>query len=145
MLFHRSGPLSGQPRGYAFVTYTRKEDAVKAKAMHNTLVGNKNIIVTWAHSVPNEDMEKPKKADVNIPALSLAMTDKKTDRMHQIQAIEAKLKLMEKQNSKELEINKTVSEELPIISQYQQNKSTTTKLPMVKRNPRQNYKPYKKN
>lgn len=54
LIFHRNGPLAGQPRGYAFVTYVKQEDAITAKnALNNLLVGQKNIIVTWAHSVNN--------------------------------------------------------------------------------------------
>lgn len=30
-LFHKTGPLAGQPRGYAFLTFNKKEDAVKAR------------------------------------------------------------------------------------------------------------------
>lgn len=52
LLFHRSGPQAGQPRGYAFVTYKTIQDAKTAKdALHNLKVGAKNIIVRWAHSV----------------------------------------------------------------------------------------------
>lgn len=52
LLFHRSGPQAGQPRGYAFVTYKTVQDAEAAKdALHNLKVGAKNIIVRWAHSV----------------------------------------------------------------------------------------------
>lgn len=54
LLFHRSGPLIGQPRGYAFVTFSTKEEAITAKEnLHNLLVGNKRINVTWAHSINN--------------------------------------------------------------------------------------------
>lgn len=54
LLFHRSGPLVGQPRGYAFVTYSSKDEATLAKQiLHNILVGNRKINVTWAHSVNN--------------------------------------------------------------------------------------------
>lgn len=52
LLFHRTGPLAGHPRGYAFVTYTTKDEAVTAKtALHNLLVGQKRITATWAHSM----------------------------------------------------------------------------------------------
>jgi RNA recognition motif-containing protein len=52
LLFHRSGPQAGQPRGYAFVTYKTIQDANMAKdALHNLRVGAKNIIVRWAHNV----------------------------------------------------------------------------------------------
>ena len=52
LLFHRSGPLSGQPRGYAFVTYSSKEDAGKAKdALNRKMVGSKKVVVRWAYNV----------------------------------------------------------------------------------------------
>lgn len=51
LIFHRSGPLIGQPRGYAFVTYAKSQDALKAKnSLNGKLVGQKNLTVTWAHS-----------------------------------------------------------------------------------------------
>lgn len=57
LLFHRSGPQAGQPRGYAFVTYKTIQDAKTAKdALHNLKVGAKNIIVRWAHSVTEVNM-----------------------------------------------------------------------------------------
>lgn len=52
LLFHRSGPLEGQPRGYAFVSYKTTGIAQRAKEqLHRKLIGNKNICVKWAHNV----------------------------------------------------------------------------------------------
>lgn len=52
MLFHRSGPQAGQPRGYAFVTYKESKDAEKAKnVLHNLKLGSKHLVVRWAHSI----------------------------------------------------------------------------------------------
>lgn len=56
----------------------------------------------------------------------MSKAEKKLDRESQIQAIEAKLKLMEKKSSDELEINKTVATEPPIVSLYQFNKNQGT-------------------
>ncbi|KAJ8918448.1 hypothetical protein NQ315_008145, partial [Exocentrus adspersus] len=126
LIFHRTGPLTGQPRGYAFVTYTKQEDAITAKRiLNNVLVGQKKIVVTWAHSVNNEEVEKPK-PEVVIPALAISKEGKKSDRISQIQAIEAKLKLMEKKQEDELKINDTVATKPPVIVQYQYNKSQVT-------------------
>lgn len=51
LLFHRSGPLAGQPRGYAFVTYSQLEDAKRVKtALDGTKVGTKNIAIKWAYN-----------------------------------------------------------------------------------------------
>lgn len=69
-------------------------------------------------------MEKPK-PEINIPALAMTKNDKKTDRESQIQAIEAKLKLMEKRNEDELKINDTVATKAPVINQYQYNKQAS--------------------
>ncbi|XP_020285638.1 probable RNA-binding protein 18 [Pseudomyrmex gracilis] len=130
LLFHRSGPQAGQPRGYAFVTYTTIEDAKTAKdALHNLKVGAKNVIVRWAHSVTESDMDKPK-PKIDIPALAGAKKeDKKISRETAIQAIEAKLKLM-KESEEEFELNKPL-EGSPIIHLYQkaenQKPSTSTR------------------
>lgn len=52
LLFHRSGPSAGQPRGYAFVTYSAKADATKAKdALDGMMLGCKRVVVRWANSV----------------------------------------------------------------------------------------------
>ncbi|XP_056634863.1 probable RNA-binding protein 18 [Diorhabda sublineata] len=119
LILHRNGPLAGQPRGYAFVTYKQKENAFAAKELlNNQLVGQKNISVTWAYSVNNEEVEKPKE-NIIIPALAMSLAGQKTDRISQIQAIEAKLKLMEKKNEDELKINDTVATKPPVILQYQ--------------------------
>lgn len=80
----------------------------------------------------------------------MSKAEKKVDRESQIQAIEAKLELMEKKASDELVINKTVATEPPIISQFQYNKGQTatnssTKLSTVRRNEKRNIsKPYNK-
>ncbi|KAJ8983693.1 hypothetical protein NQ317_003483 [Molorchus minor] len=126
LIFHRNGPLAGQPRGYAFVTYSKKEEAVTAKdKLNNLLVGQKNVVVTWAHAVNNEEIEKPK-SEIVIPALAMSKEEKKIDRISQIQAIEAKLKLMEKKKEDELQINDTVATKPPVIVQYQHSKSQTS-------------------
>lgn len=52
LLFHRSGPSAGQPRGYAFVTYSNNVDAIKAKdALDGMVMGRKRMVVRWANSV----------------------------------------------------------------------------------------------
>lgn len=94
-------------------------------------------------------MEKPK-PDIIIPVLAMSKDDKKTDRLSQIQAIEAKLKLMEKKKEDELKINDTVATKPPVIVQYQHNKATVTNnigykhKASLKKTDRYNYKPYTK-
>ncbi|KAF2905564.1 hypothetical protein ILUMI_00612 [Ignelater luminosus] len=126
LLFHRTGPLAGQPRGYAFVTFVNKEDASLAKIhLHNKQVGTKNIIVTWAHSMSGEEQGKPK-SEINIPALAMSKAETKVNRESQIEAIEAKLKLMERKDTQDFEINKTVAAEPSVITMFQNKKNEIT-------------------
>ncbi|XP_030749564.1 probable RNA-binding protein 18 isoform X2 [Sitophilus oryzae] len=148
LIFHRTGPLAGQPRGYAFVTYMKSEDALKAKeSLNGKLVGQRKIAVTWAHSADEDYLPVPKpKPEISIPALALSKDSKKTDRVSQIQAIEAKLKLME-QKKDELKINDSLSTKTPVIQQFQFNKEkpcgTTSKNFKSRINDRHK-KPYSK-
>lgn len=49
MLFHRTGPNAGQPRGFAFVTYRLRPDAIKAmNSLNGQLLGYKKICVKFA-------------------------------------------------------------------------------------------------
>lgn len=60
MLFHRSGPNAGQPRGFAFVTYKLKQDAINAmNSLNGQLLGSKRICVKFAKntSVSNFTMQ----------------------------------------------------------------------------------------
>lgn len=112
LLYHRSGPQANKPRGYAFVTYEKPENALEAKIhLDRKLVGAKHICVTWAHCMP---LQEPEKKEVEIPALALATKKQDISREKQIQAIEAKLNMMSS-NSADLIINKTVTTEPPVI------------------------------
>lgn len=52
MLFHRTGPLAGQPRGYAFVTYKDKANAAKCMSKLNaSKLGTRVIVVKYAHNM----------------------------------------------------------------------------------------------
>ncbi|KAJ3567898.1 hypothetical protein NP233_g6060 [Leucocoprinus birnbaumii] len=52
-LFHKSGPLKGKPRGYAFVKYSDENDAQKAMSMaHDKLLRGRKLVVTYAHHAP---------------------------------------------------------------------------------------------
>uniref|UniRef100_A0A1B6E526 Probable RNA-binding protein 18 n=1 Tax=Clastoptera arizonana TaxID=38151 RepID=A0A1B6E526_9HEMI len=109
LLFHRTGPLAGQPRGYAFVTYVSKEEAQDMmKIMDGKRIGSKNILVRWAHNVYREDYEKPKEK-LEIPVLVGAKDEQKVSRITKIQAIEAKLKMMENTSSSEFQVNNVPS------------------------------------
>lgn len=56
----------------------------------------------------------------------MSKIEPKKDRQFQIQAIEAKLKLMERKSEDDFEINKTVASETPVLSKYQHNKQGTS-------------------
>ncbi|XP_051168117.1 probable RNA-binding protein 18 [Leptopilina boulardi] len=145
LLFHRSGPQAGQPRGYAFVTYKLVKDAECAmEKLHNLRIGSKNIVVRWAHSVSESDMEKPK-PKIDIPALAGAKKeDNKISRETAIQAIEAKLKMM-RESPEEFELNKPLVG-TPMIQQYvksdNQKPSTSTRYRHNHGSNYQNRKPY---
>ena len=50
-LYHRSGPLNGQPRGYAFITYNNLDSARKAQSSLDGIeICNKKLAVKWAHA-----------------------------------------------------------------------------------------------
>jgi len=52
-LFHKTGTLKGKPRGYAFVQYANKDDALKALTMANEkLLRGRKLVVTYAHQAP---------------------------------------------------------------------------------------------
>lgn len=119
MLFHRSGPAAGQPRGFAFVTYKLKQDAIKAmNSLNGQLLGCKRICVKFAkHTADDQDKPKP---ELGIPALAGAKPEFKLSKKTAIQSIEAKLKMMENMNpGDDFVINKLAANETPIITQYQ--------------------------
>lgn len=122
LLFHRSGPSAGQPRGYAFVTYSSKVDATNAKdTLDGMVMGCKKVVVRWANSVSKEELDKPK-PELAIPALAGAKSERKVSRQTTIQAIEAKLKMMEHSSVKDFEVNNAPSGSLfghqrPSVSQ----------------------------
>jgi len=51
-LFHKIGPLAGTPRGYAFLTFNKREDALRARKDFDgkTLLG-RTLLVKAARSV----------------------------------------------------------------------------------------------
>ncbi|MCJ8742807.1 hypothetical protein PDJAM_G00086660 [Pangasius djambal] len=50
-LFHKSGPLEGQPRGYCFVNFHTKEEAERAiQCLNGKLALSKKLVVRWAHA-----------------------------------------------------------------------------------------------
>uniref|UniRef100_A0A8C2G3Q0 Probable RNA-binding protein 18 n=1 Tax=Cyprinus carpio TaxID=7962 RepID=A0A8C2G3Q0_CYPCA len=64
-LFHKSGPLEGQPRGYCFVNFHTKEEAERAiQCLNGKLALSKKLVVRWAHAQKFE----PFRGDKNLPA-----------------------------------------------------------------------------
>ncbi|PWN19821.1 RNA-binding domain-containing protein [Microstroma glucosiphilum] len=50
LLFHKSGPFKGKPRGYAFVEYIKEEDAALAKVeMEGKEVRGRKVAVSFAN------------------------------------------------------------------------------------------------
>ncbi|XP_072179897.1 uncharacterized protein [Diadema setosum] len=118
-LFHKSGPNQGKPRGYCFVSFEKKTDAVHAlHALDGKLALGKKLAVKWAHShikAPNEPV--PLEPVINlhpdkIPSsfggqstkvLEDTVTTKKriikTSVEAQIRAIEGKLRDMERSST----------------------------------------------
>lgn len=74
-----------------------------------------------------EEQEKCK-SEVVIPALAMTKCENKVNRESQIEAIEAKLKLMEKKDIQDFVINKTVASEPSVVSLYQNKKHDTTNI-----------------
>uniref|UniRef100_A0A182MXE5 RRM domain-containing protein n=1 Tax=Anopheles dirus TaxID=7168 RepID=A0A182MXE5_9DIPT len=138
MLFHRSGPLAGYPRGYAFVTYENHKDSEAAlRRLDGKVVGEKTIVVRWAKHVNREegDRTKPK---LEIPCLaggSKGGANGPLSQQTKIQALEAKLKMLESR-SDDLVINKSTTSERPIIERYQYNINQPQRMdPKMKRHP----------
>ncbi|XP_060518159.1 probable RNA-binding protein 18 [Cylas formicarius] len=122
-LLHRTGLLAGRPRGYAFVTYTDINNAVVARdLLNNQVIGQKKITAMWAYDIDESTMTEKPKIEISIPVLELSKEERKSDRLSQIQAIEAKLKLMEHKED-ELKINDTIASKPPLIKQFQYNKN----------------------
>ncbi|XP_055693163.1 probable RNA-binding protein 18 [Lutzomyia longipalpis] len=127
LVYHRTGPLAGQSRGYAFVTYKTKQNATTAiQRLTGKQIDGRSIAVGLAKTFSEgEDRAKPK---IEIPALGgsagATSSSSSSDRKKfAIQAIEAKLKVLESQQSgDDFEVNKSVSSEASVIQRYQFNK-----------------------
>ncbi|EJT47973.1 single-stranded nucleic acid binding protein [Trichosporon asahii var. asahii CBS 8904] len=73
VMYHKTGPQKGKPRGYAFVEFSNKD-------LHDRLLRGKKLIVTYASAAPAEDFLGPKVRRIDAPkptALSLLKTSKK--------------------------------------------------------------------
>ncbi|EIN05493.1 hypothetical protein PUNSTDRAFT_137604 [Punctularia strigosozonata HHB-11173 SS5] len=116
-LFHKSGPLKGKPRGYAFVQYASTEDAAKAlERANDKMLRGRKITVTYAQQASLDDVSgygyssgvggnKYRKGmmDMNKPTtLSLlkgAESGKKQGMSNKIAKMEAKLRELQASSS----------------------------------------------
>ncbi|WRT70199.1 uncharacterized protein IL334_007193 [Kwoniella shivajii] len=102
-MFHKSGVLKGKPRGFAFIQFTNKDDALKAMVkLHDRLLRGRKLVVTYASSAPPENLSLPTKGRrPNDPAKTTTLSLLKSSRKPQsasaqIAAMEAKLAHMKK-------------------------------------------------
>ncbi|GMK56682.1 hypothetical protein CspeluHIS016_0305220 [Cutaneotrichosporon spelunceum] len=93
LMVHHSGPQKGKPRGYAFVEYESKDDAVKALVkLHDRLLRGRKLAVTYANAVPVDDGQPFKRrVEIKPTSLSLLKARKPQSAEAQIAAMEAKL------------------------------------------------------
>ncbi|XP_032593839.1 probable RNA-binding protein 18 isoform X1 [Drosophila grimshawi] len=127
MLFHKGGPMVGQSRGYAFVTFAQNEGATNAlMKLDGTHVGSRSIAVRLAKNIKYDDLQRPKPR-IEIPALGSGKREEKISKAEAIRAIEAKLKTLERQTDDNLELNPIGREpNVPFIQRYQFNKDRDT-------------------
>ncbi|XP_075900908.1 putative RNA-binding protein 18 isoform X1 [Nelusetta ayraudi] len=103
-LFHKSGPLEGQPRGYCFVNFNTREEAERAiQCLNGKLALSKKLVVRWAHAQVRrfEGFRNDKAMPQSLePSCSSAADEGPVATNHlstsaKIRAIEAKLQMME--------------------------------------------------
>ncbi|CAO3680879.1 unnamed protein product [Rhizopus microsporus] len=99
-LVHRTGPKKGQPKGYCFLEYEKKEQALKAiNALHGKRIKNKSIVVSFAHTTMEQDNDHSRRKLPSTPLLS-----NRQKLLHQknmdakIRAIEQKLQSLKKRS-----------------------------------------------
>ncbi|XP_069745300.1 probable RNA-binding protein 18 isoform X2 [Narcine bancroftii] len=97
-LFHKSGPLEGQPRGYCFVNFETKEEAERAiQCLNGKLALAKKLVVRWAHAqIKRYDQYKNDKIlPISLePSSSTEPVQSTLSISAKIKAIETKLKMM---------------------------------------------------
>ncbi|KLT45938.1 hypothetical protein CC85DRAFT_282076 [Cutaneotrichosporon oleaginosum] len=94
LMVHHSGPQKGKPRGYAFVEYESKDDAVKALVkLHDRPLRGRKLVVTYANAAPIDDGGQPfkRRTEIKPTSLSLLKARKPQSTDAQIAAMEAKL------------------------------------------------------
>ncbi|KAL0074916.1 hypothetical protein J3Q64DRAFT_1851002 [Phycomyces blakesleeanus] len=104
-MFHWSGPKKGQPRGYCFLEYEKKEEALKAmSALHGRIVKGRPLVVSFAHMTNQEDSSSRRgQTSTNSLHRPNTFTILRTQKMAnastdaKINAIERKLAMLEQQ------------------------------------------------
>ncbi|XP_073220251.1 uncharacterized protein [Cicer arietinum] len=101
-LWHTRGPKRGEPRGFAFIQYSTKEEAKLAKEkMHGKLACGRPLVVRLASErYALETADSSKKATGEGHKLHLTSGSGQTSRSAKIAAIKNKLKSLEEDNSK---------------------------------------------
>ncbi|RWW18878.1 hypothetical protein BHE74_00029009 [Ensete ventricosum] len=96
-LWHTRGPRRGEPRGYAFIQYSTKEEALSAKAkMNGRFVSGRPLVVRLASEKHMGDMES-KFACAETKANDACSMLGQMNRNAKIAAIRNKLKSLEEQ------------------------------------------------
>ncbi|XP_013118071.1 probable RNA-binding protein 18 isoform X2 [Stomoxys calcitrans] len=127
MLFHKGGPLQGQSRGYAFVTFVKASAAVIAlEKLNGHMILNRPIAVRMAKNINYDEFERPK-PKIEIPALGTGKREGKITREEAIKAIEQKLKIIESQGD-DIDFDQPAAGPvIPLIQKYQFNKDRDAK------------------
>lgn len=104
-LFHKSGPMEGQPRGYCFVNFHSRDEAERAiRCLNGKLALSKRLVVRWAHAQRFEGFrtEKSSMPSSLEPGCSgpadegpVSSANNHLSTSAKIRAIEAKLQMME--------------------------------------------------
>ncbi|KAL9879000.1 putative RNA-binding protein 18 isoform 2-T2 [Glossina fuscipes fuscipes] len=134
MLFHKGGPMAGQSRGYAFVTFSSSEGAATAlDKLNGKPVLNRPIAIRLAKNVNYDELERPK-PKIKIPALGTGKREGKISKEEAIRAIEQKLKILENHADDDLELDQIGSSggpQVPLIQKYQFNKDRDSSTNMA--------------
>ncbi|XP_078082697.1 putative RNA-binding protein 18 [Mustelus asterias] len=135
-LFHKSGPLEGQPRGYCFVNFETKEEAERAiQCLNGKLALSKKLVVRWAHAqVKRYDQYKNDKIlPISLePSSSTEPVQSNLSISAKIKAIETKLKMMAENPDAEYTGSPTYAYNKP-TDKAQNNKSRTAPYSRVAR------------
>ncbi|PIN20290.1 hypothetical protein CDL12_07024 [Handroanthus impetiginosus] len=108
-LWHTRGPKRGEPRGYAFIQFSSKEEAIRAKEkMHGRMACGRPLVVRLAsEKYPVEGLASSKNVEGSRSGLSGGGCGQ-INRSAKIAAIKNKLKAMDEEgckNSKKQKLN----------------------------------------